>query len=104
MGPDEYVFPSDAGGRLSERSIQERISEIGARCGIDDLRAHRLRHTFCKRLADAGVAIQVIAKLAGHSSIEVTRRYVEPGEEDLASAVSLMRQGKMATKGTNHGK
>ena len=30
--------------------------------------------------------MEVIASLAGHESIETTRRYVEPGHEELAAA------------------
>lgn len=95
---DGYLFPNETGGRLSERSIQELVGKIGERCGVDDLRAHRLRHTFGKRMADAGVALQTIAALMGHSSLEVTRRYVQPGEEDLVEAVELVSLGKHGRK------
>lgn len=93
---EAHLLPNDEGGRLSERAIQDCVGELGSRCRVDDLRPHRLRHTFGKRMADAGVAIQVIADLMGHSSLEVTRRYVQPGEDDLREAVSLVAGGKMA--------
>jgi integrase len=38
-------------------------------------------------LADAGTPIQVIADLMGHESLETTRRYIQPGHDDLAAAV-----------------
>jgi site-specific recombinase XerD len=53
-----------------------------------------LRHTWCKNLADAGVRLEVIAALAGHESLETTRRYVEPGQDDLAAAVERIAGGE----------
>jgi integrase/recombinase XerD len=54
---------------------------------------HVLRHIFCKILADRGVRLEMIAALAGHESLETTRRYVEPGQEDLAAAVARLAGG-----------
>lgn len=97
-GGEGFLFPNDEGGRLSERAIQDAMKEVEKRCGVADLRAHRLRHTFCKRMADAGVSLQQIAQAAGHSSLEVTRRYVQPGWDDLEEAVNQVGLGKMARK------
>lgn len=36
---------------------------------------HWLRHTFCTHLAQAGVSLHEIQRLAGHSSIAVTEKY-----------------------------
>jgi integrase len=36
---------------------------------------HWLRHTFCTHLAQAGVSLHEIKRLAGHSSIAVTEKY-----------------------------
>jgi len=43
--------------------------------GLDHGRQHDLRHTFCTWLADAGVSMDDIALLVGHSSTWVTQRY-----------------------------
>ena len=45
---------------------------------------HTLRHTFCSWLAMNGVSMQIIGELAGHSQLEMTRRYTK-----LASEVKL---------------
>lgn len=50
-------------------------------------RAHTLRHTFCKNAIDLGVPIDQVAVMAGHSSLDVTRRYTAPGMVDLQNAV-----------------
>ena len=32
------------------------------------------------------MSLQLIADLVGHESLETTRRYIQPGREDLAAA------------------
>jgi integrase/recombinase XerC len=80
-------------GPLSIRGVQAILSQYGGPAKIEDLSPHVLRHTFGKNLADAGTAIQVIADLMGHESLETTRRYVQPGHEDLAAAVEKLAGG-----------
>src|ERR1039457_831392 len=59
-------------------------------------RHHQLRHTFCSRLADAGVPMPVIQDLAGHASIIMTRRYTHPSEELKQKAVEMLVRGQTA--------
>jgi integrase len=33
------------------------------------------------------MSLQLIADLVGHESLETTRRYIQPGREDLAASV-----------------
>ena len=39
------------------------------------LRLHNLRHGYCSRLAQAGIALPTIMALAGHTSWQTTQRY-----------------------------
>lgn len=81
-------------GPLTARGIQAIVCGYESATGIEGLSPHVLRHSFCKNLADAGVPIQIIADLAGHESLETTRRYVQPGHEDLAAAVEKIGRGE----------
>ncbi|MBE3557574.1 MAG: tyrosine-type recombinase/integrase [Firmicutes bacterium] len=45
------------------------------------------KHSFAENLADASTPLQVVAQLAGHGSLQTTRRYVTPSEADLRKAV-----------------
>ena len=49
---------------------------------------HRLRHTYCSRLAMAGVPAMAIKELAGHASLSTTQRYMHlsPSAKGLAVA------------------
>jgi integrase/recombinase XerC len=73
---------------MTRRGIQNVLEKY--RGDIDNLSCHSLRHTFCKNLVDAGVSLEKVAALAGHDSLETTRRYCEPSPHDLALAVDLI--------------
>lgn len=79
---------------ISTRMIQKIVKEIGAMAGIEELTPHRLRHTFAKRMVDAGRPLTEVQRLLGHTKIETTSRYTMAGEEDLAEAVESVIGGK----------
>ena len=80
-------------GALTARGVQAILQRYQGPAKVEDLSPHVLRHTFGKDLADAGTPIQVIADLMGHESLETTRRYVQPGHDDLAAAVEKLAGG-----------
>jgi integrase len=53
----------------------------------DDCVLHSCRHTFCTRLGTAGVSAFQIMRLAGHSSVAISQRYVH-GQEGLELLIS----------------
>lgn len=57
------------------QAVYERMQEIGKRCGIEDCRPHRLRHTFAVRLLLKGMSLDNVSKLLGHSSVAITEKY-----------------------------
>lgn len=74
--PTKWVFTSPhGGGRLTkvDRSLASACEDASINPPIT---LHVLRHTFCTRLAAAGVDIRTIQELAGHSDISTTMRYV----------------------------
>jgi integrase len=58
--------------------------------GITCCRFHDLRHTFASRLVGAGVDINAVKCILGHSSLLVTERYVHSGKEQLSEAVERL--------------
>jgi len=51
---------------------------------------HSLRHTYLTRLGLAGVEAFTIMKLAGHSSVTVSQRYVHPTPRAMEDAVTRL--------------
>jgi integrase len=51
-----------------------------------DFVLHSLRHTFLTRLGEAGVDAFTIMRIAGHSSVTVSQKYVHPSTEAMERA------------------
>jgi integrase len=51
---------------------------------------HSTRHTFCTRLGSRGVDAFTLQRLAGHSSITISARYVHPDAKNMEDAVARL--------------
>lgn len=72
-------------GRLSPRSMERIVKGISSRIGSPDITPHCLRYEFAKNLQRKGMDIVDISRLLGHTSIEVTKRYLRSSMDDLLS-------------------
>ncbi|MEO5859989.1 MAG: tyrosine-type recombinase/integrase [Pyrinomonadaceae bacterium] len=82
----EYVFPSPrSGGKLND--IKKGFCKAVAEIGIKDFRFHDLRHTAATRMADVGADAFTLAKILGHSSIQMTARYTHATDAAIRRAV-----------------
>ena len=82
--PDQYLFPSSRGTRLSSDGVQCRLKkyviETSKRCASlasKRVSPHVLRHAAAMALLQSGVDVSVIALWLGHESIETTHVYLE---------------------------
>jgi hypothetical protein len=60
--------------------------EVVTQLGYEHLRRHDLRHTGLTWMADAGVPVHVLRKIAGHGSLVTTQRYLHPDAQSIADA------------------
>ncbi len=51
---------------------------------------YSLRHTFLTRLGESGCDAWTLARIAGHSSITISQRYVHPSEDAVLKAMSRL--------------
>jgi integrase/recombinase XerC len=85
------LFVSKKGARLSRRALQEMFKSWRDRAGIEGgFTVHSMRHTFLKRLAQRGIALPTVQKLAGHASLASTGVYLEAGYEEMQEAVEAL--------------
>jgi integrase len=49
---------------------------------------YSLRHTFLTRLGESGCDVWTLARIAGHSDIRMSARYVHPSEDAVLSAMA----------------
>lgn len=61
--------------RMSKSSMEQLVRRLGARANITRAHPHRFRMTTITQLADKGMSIQHIQKLAGHSNVNTTLTY-----------------------------
>ena len=85
----QRVFTGSRGDGMTASGVHRRLAELG-RIAKVEVHAHTLRHTFSKNLIDAGVSLEKVASLLGHSSLNTTRIYTTPGERDLEAAVERL--------------
>jgi integrase len=51
---------------------------------------YSLRHTFLTRLGESGCDVWTLARIAGHSQIQISSRYVHPSEDAMFAAMSRL--------------
>lgn len=80
---DEFVFQSNSGGRLSERSIQAMVKSAAERTNFGKpVSPHWLRHAHASHALDRGATLAVVQETLGHSDISTTGAYLhaKPGD------------------------
>lgn len=81
------VFVNHDGSRVADISLRRAFLRAKRIAGITRrFRFHDLRHTAACTLASAGVSLQVIQKILGHTSSKMTERYVRVNDAAVAEA------------------
>lgn len=82
-----YVFVNRDGTRVADITLRRAFLRAKRIAGITRrFRFHDLRHTAACTLASAGVSLQVIQKILGHTSSKMTERYVRVNDAAVAEA------------------
>jgi integrase/recombinase XerD len=93
----QWLFVNDCGGKLSARQAQIRLRRYGEAAGIRGVRVspHTLRHTYALNWVQAGGDVFTLQRTLGHTSLEMTRRYV-----DLCDSHVLSEQRRLSPLST----
>ena len=86
--PAARIFTGPRGGRITTAVLRDAThwDEVVTQLGYEHLRRHDLRHTGLTWMADAGVPVHVLRKIAGHGSLVTTQRYLHPDAQSIADA------------------
>jgi integrase/recombinase XerD len=84
----EKLFVNVDGEALKKRSIQNRIEHYGRMSEIKNVRvsAHTFRHTSAKFFIQNGGNAFHLQQLLGHTSLEITKKYVNLWSKDVAES------------------
>jgi site-specific recombinase XerD len=83
--PSDRVFLTESGEPI--KNPRKWFESCVDDAGIKDYTWHCNRHTFCSKLAMAGVDIRTIAQLAGHKTLAMAMRYSHLSPAHTLSAV-----------------
>ena len=80
-----WVFPSpmNPARARTDLSLWKRVRKLA---GIEDVRLHDLRHTFASQAAMQGIPLPVVARLLGHTQVQMTLRYAHVSDRDVEAA------------------
>ena len=86
--PEEgWVFPSNSDeGHLNGNTSKDQHALAIERSKVKRFEPYVLRHTALTRLAESGCDVFTLARIAGHSSITITQRYVHPQSDAVERA------------------
>ncbi|MEU5724688.1 site-specific integrase [Micromonospora sp. NPDC047738] len=101
--PDARLFKGPRGGRISTAVLRDAThwDEVVTKLGYEHLRRHDLRHTGLTWMADAGVPVHVLRKIAGHGSLTTTQRYLHPDRQSITDAGSALSAHLKARRSPN---
>lgn len=94
--PQTFLFNgANAAPQYSERSINEFLKDYAEKAGIHKrIHAHLLRHCSFTHMVEAGTDINLIQRLAGHSSVKTTAIYTHISHSVISkiqSPISALR-------------
>ena len=88
---DECMFYTRLNGRLTDDALSRDLKRIQEISGVDNIHAHRFRHTFATNCYKSGMDIVVIQALLGHTDINVTKGYITADSDYVQSQVIAHR-------------
>ncbi len=85
--PDDFLFPSERGGKLTTRAFAKYFKAALEISGIEkSATPHSLRHSFAAFLLQHGAKVPTVQNLMGHSRRESTNFYAKMANPDAETA------------------
>ncbi len=82
---DRPLFTSSRGTRISRRSVQSRLQELGLKQGLAQrVHPHMLRHSFASHMLESSGDLRAVQELLGHANISTTQIYTHLDFQHLA--------------------
>jgi integrase len=93
---DGWVWPAPTrSGHLEGSSIKKQHANALKNSKVRPFVLYSLRHTFLTRLGESGCDAWTLARIAGHSSVSMSTRYVHPSEDAVLAAVERLSGHKI---------
>jgi site-specific recombinase XerD len=80
---ESKLFLTVAGDPITVESVEQMIRRLANRSGVPRLHPHLLRHSFAVRYLVNGGDVFTLQKILGHTTLEMTRKYVTLASGDV---------------------
>jgi integrase len=91
MPLEGWIWPAPTKtGHIGHSSLKKQHTRAVKLSGVRPFVLYSLRHTFLTRLGESGCDAWTLARVAGHSSIAISNRYVHPSEDAVLAAISRL--------------
>src|SRR5262249_2018459 len=86
-----WVWPANtASGHMEHDTLRVQHQKALKDSKVSPFVIYSFRHTFLTRLGESGCDAWTLARIAGHSNIAISQRYVHPSEDAVLSAMSRL--------------
>jgi len=86
-----WVWPANtASGHMEHDTLRVQHKNALKESKVRQFVIYSFRHTFLTRLGESGCDVWTLARIAGHSNITISQRYVHPSEDAVLSAMSRL--------------
>jgi len=80
---EDFLFPTSQNTRMGVHSLQSAVRHYNLRRNVSKTSMHLFRHTFAKNYILAGGQMAQLQVILGHSTLDMTRRYVNLYGNDI---------------------
>jgi integrase len=101
-GDSEFVFPSPDDPDTHRRDFKRQWRAARRSADLEDITLHDLRRTAGSHMAQAGVPLQTIAEVLGHSHPSVTRLYARLARANERDALNQLSDSLSEALGLGH--
>lgn len=88
--PEDYLFPSNRNTQLEPHAMYSSIREYNVSRDVMKTSLHLFRHTFAKNYILAGGGMIQLQAILGHSTLNMTRKYVNLYGSDIQKDFDLL--------------
>lgn len=90
-----WVWPAETrSGHMEPSTVRKHHNEALATSGVAPFVLYTFRHTFLTRLGASGCDTWTLARIAGHSTIAMSARYVHPSADAVLNVFARMLPSK----------
>jgi len=86
-----WIWPAETkDGHINHDSLKLQHKKALKLAKVRPFEVYSIRHTFLTRLGESGCDVWTLARVAGHSNIGISQRYVHPSEDAVLNALSRL--------------